>query len=308
MSALPPADPALNTNASPYRVPPEPGRWRAVTLAALVHGLLLGFLWIGVSWQNTVPVTIEAEIWSPQVRQAAPPAPLPEPEPVKPAPEPPKPQPAPEPKAKAPDADIALEKEKKRKQELEKKLAEEKEQEKKRLAEEQEKKKLAELEKKKQAEEQKRKQEEEKKKLAEEQKRKQEEAEQAKLEKARRDSNLKRLQALAGEGPPTATGDAERSSGPKTDANYLGKLAGRIKSKTYFPAADTIPGNPTIEYELELLPDGSVKDIKITRASGYPAFDEAVKRAIFSAAPFEKDPASGKVPPSLTVKQRLKEN
>lgn len=291
MSALPPADPALNTNVSPYRVPPEPGRWRAVALAALVHGLLLGFLWIGVSWQNTIPVTIEAEIWSPQVRQAAPPAPLPEPEPVKPAPEPPKPQPAPEPKAKAADADIALEK--KRKQELEKKLAEEKAQEKKRLAEEQEKKKLAELEKKKQAEEL---------------KRKQEEAEQARLDKARRDSNLKRLQALAGEGPPAATGDAERSSGPKTDANYLGKLAGRIKGNTRFVNSDAIPGNPTVEYELELLPDGSVKEIKITRASGYPAFDDAVKRAINLSAPFPPDPASGKVPSSIAARQRLKEN
>ncbi len=276
-----------------------------------MHGVLLGFLWIGVSWQNTVPVTVEAEVWSPQMRQAAPPAPLPEPEPPKPAPEPPKPQPAPEPKAKAPDADIALEKEKKRKQELEKKLAEENE--KKRLAEEKEKKKLAELdkkkleeEKKKQAEEQKRRQEEEKQKLAEEQKRKQEEAEQAKLDKARRDNNLKRLQALAGEGAPNATGDAERSSGPKTDANYLGKIAGRIKGNTRF--ADSTPGNPTIEYEIELLPDGSVKEIKITRASGYPAFDDAVKRAIYLSAPFPPDPSTGKVPSSIAARQRLKEN
>lgn len=262
----------------------------------LMHLLLLGFLWIGVSWQNTVPVSIEAEIWSPQVRVAAPPAPEPEPAPEPPKPVPAPPKPAPEPQAKTPDPDIALEK--KRKQELEKK----------RLAEEQEKKKLAELDKKKQAEEQKRKQEEEKKKLAEEQKRKQEELAQAQHDKARRDNNLKRLQALAGEGTPNSTGDAERSSGPKTDANYLGKIAGRIKSKTYFAAADAVPGNPTIEYELELLPDGSVKEIKITRASGYAAFDEAVKRAIYSAAPFEKDPASGKVPSTLTVRQRLKEN
>jgi colicin import membrane protein len=262
----------------------------------LMHLLLLGFLWIGVSWQNTVPVSIEAEIWSPQLRMAAPPAP--EPEPV-PEPQqvatPPLPQPVPEPQAKLPDPDIALEKEKKRKQELEKKLAEEKqkEKEKKRLAEEQEKKKLAEIEKKKQLEDQ---------------KRKQEEAAEVQRDKARRDNNLKRLQAMAGEGTPTSTGDAERSSGPKTDANYLGKIAGRIKSNTRFATTDAIPGNPTVEYELELLPDGSVKEIKITRVSGYAAYDEAVKRAIYLSAPFPPDPSSGRVPSSIAARQRLKEN
>jgi colicin import membrane protein len=285
----------LNTNAAPYRVPIEPGRWRAFALAMLMHLLLLGFLWVGVSWQNTVPVSIEAEIWSPQVRVAAPPAPEPEPAPEpKPVITPPKPQPAPEPQAKMPDPDIALEKEKKRKQELDKKLAEEKQkQEKKRLAEAQEKKKLAELEKQKQLEDQ---------------KRKLEEAAEAQRDKARRDNNLKRLQALAGEGTPASTGDAERSSGPKTDANYLGKIAGRIKSNTRFATTDAIPGNPTVEYELELLPDGSVKEIKITRVSGYAAFDEAVKRAIYLSAPFPPDPSSGRVPSSIAARQRLKEN
>ena len=74
----------MNESAVPYRVPPEPGRMRALGLALLMHVLLLGFLWIGVSWQNVTPVAVEAEIWSPQVRQAAPPAPEPQPEPPKP--------------------------------------------------------------------------------------------------------------------------------------------------------------------------------------------------------------------------------
>jgi colicin import membrane protein len=277
----------LNTNAAQYRIPAEPGRWRAFALAMLMHLLLLGFLWVGVSWQNTVPVSIEAEIWSPQARMAAPPAPAPEPqpEPVKPAPPPPTPQV--EPETKTSDADIALEKEKKRKQELDRKLAEEK----KRLAEEQEKKKLAELDKKKQAEEL---------------RRKQEEIEQAQRDKARRDNNLSKLRALAGEGSANATGDAERASAPKTDPNYLGKIASIIKANLEFPT--TAPGNPTIEYELELLPDGSVKEIKISCLSGNTAFDEAVKRAIYRSAPFPKDPATGKVPSSIPIRQRLKEN
>ncbi len=322
----------MDTAATPYRVPPEPGRWRAFALAMLMHALLLGFLWVGISWQNVTPVAIEAEIWSPQAKMAAPPAPPapePEPEPPKPAPppEPPKAVAEPEPKAKMPDPDIALEKEKKRKLALEKKLADEKarreeELEKKRLAEEEkrkqeiekkklaeeqekEKRKLAELEKKK-ADEQKRKQEaEEKQRLAEEEKRKQEELAAEQRDKAQRERALKRLQALAGEG---THGDAEKTAAPKTNANYLGKIAGRIKLNTRFPAPDSVPGDPAFEYDLELLPDGSVKDIKIVRPSGYPAFDDAVKRAIYQTAPFPADPDTGKVPSTISFRSRLKDN
>ena len=293
-------------------------------LAALVHIALVVFLWFGVSWQNTVPVAIEAEIWSPQAREAAPkpePLPVPAPAPEPPKPEPPKPvpikpAPPPEPAAKTPDPDIALEK--KRKQELEKKLAEElekkrqieekekkrlaEEQEKKRIAEENEKKRLAELDKKKADEKRK---QDLAKKAADEMRNRQEEAADTQLEKIRRDKELKRLQAMAGE---SGTGDAERASAPKVDPSYLRKIGGLIKRNTRFVATDAVPGNPTIEYEIELLPDGSVKDIKITRGSGYAAFDEAVKRAVYSTAPFERDPATGRVPASIPVTQRLKEN
>jgi len=115
-------------NGSPYRVPPEPNRWPSIGLAVGVHALLLAFLWIGVSWQNNTPVTIEAEVWDVNTQTAAPPPPPPAPEP-EPEPEPqpvtppPPPPPAPAPRAveqpvapKQPD--IALEREKKRKEEL----------------------------------------------------------------------------------------------------------------------------------------------------------------------------------------------
>lgn len=300
----------MNAATVPYQVPAEPGRWRALVLAALVHVALLAFLWFGVSWQNTVPVAIEAEIWSPQVREAAPePEPLPPPiaQPEPPKAVPPKPAPIPEPVARTPDPEISLEK--KRKQELEKKLAEElekkrllEEREKKRLAEEQEKQRLAELEKKKADD---RRKKELAKQAADEMRNRQEDAADAQLDKIRREKELKRLQSMAGE---SGAGDAERSSGPKFDASYGAKIAARIKRNTRFLASDAVPGNPTFEYELELLPDGSVKNIKILHESGYPAFDEAVKRAVYSTAPFERDPATGKIPTSITVRQRLKEN
>src|SRR2546425_3592245 len=104
----------------PYVVPDEPGRWSALALAAAMHAALFAFLWIGIRWQNEPPVAIEAEVWSPDVREAAP---RPQPEPVvvpKPVVEPPpvvkeipKPQVVEPP---APKPDIALEQEKKRKE------------------------------------------------------------------------------------------------------------------------------------------------------------------------------------------------
>ncbi len=270
-----------------YQIPAEPGRLRALGLALLVHLVLLGLLWFGVSWQSDTPVAVEAEIWNPVAREAAPPPPPPPepvPEPPKSAPpvEPPKPVPTAEPvKPKLPDPEIALEKDKKRKQEKEEadrkkkeqlaeKKAREEEDKRKKLAEAQEKdkekKKLAELDKQKQAEEQKRKEQqaaEEKKRLAEDQQRKQEEAAAEQRAKKRRDEDLRRQMQLAGEG---GAGDAEKSQGPRSDGGYARRVAGLIKSHTILPQSD-IPGNPAEEYTVELLPDSSLRgEPKMTRS------------------------------------------
>ncbi len=309
-----------------YQIPAEPGRLRALGLALLVHLVLLGLLWFGVSWQSDTPVAVEAEIWNPVAREAAPPPPEPVPEPPKSAPpvEPPKPVPTAEPvKPKLPDPEIALEKDKKRKQEKEEadrkkkeqlaeKKAREEEDKRKKLAEAQEKdkekKKLAELDKQKQAEEQKRKEQqaaEEKKRLAEDQQRKQEEAAAEQRAKKRRDEDLRRQMQLAGEG---GAGDAEKSQGPRSDGGYARRVAGLIKSHTILPQSD-IPGNPAVEYTVELLPDGSLRgEPKMTRSSGIPAFDQAVRRAIDKTAPFPPDPATGKVPSSISISHRPKDS
>lgn len=296
----------------------------------LMHALLLGMLWIGVSWQITTPIAVEAEIWSPQARLAAPPPPEPIPPPVPvPTPTPVAAKPAAEPDAREtlPEPDISLEQEKKRKQALEKKQAQEKARKEaieKKREEELEKKRLAELEKKRQAEEQKRQQEaaaeekrrlaaeeekrkrieEEKRKLAEEERRRQEEALAEQRAKKRRDDELKRLQALAGEG---TVGEAEKAASPRLDPSYARLIAAKIKSNTILPPLNDIPGNPAVEYAIELLPDGSVRDVRLLRPSGIPAFDQAVRRAIDRAAPFPADPTTGKVPSSLAILHRPKD-
>lgn len=290
-----------------------------------MHCALLGFLWIGVSWQSVTPVAVEAEIWSAEQRAAAPPPPeptRPEPEPVKPAPEPvttpPKPVIAAEPpKQTLPNPDIALEKIKQRKlQEKEKaeqlkkeKLADEKaqreeEKERKKQAAVQEKKKLAEEEK--QKEQQKRLlAEEEKKKLAEEQKRKLEEAAAEQRAAARRADDLRRMSIQAGTG---TNGDAEKSQGSKVDASFANQAGARIKSNTIFARLDDIAGNPAVEFNVELLPDGSLRSKpRRLKSSGIEAFDLAVERAIEKSAPFKPD-VNGKIPSSFTLQQKPKDN
>ena len=310
----------MKSSASPYQVPPEPGRWRAFALAALVHCALLGFLWVGVSWQSVTPVAVEAEIWSADQRTAAPP-PLPnvELEPAKPVPEPvktpPKPVIAPEPpKEKMADPDIALEKIKQRKLQEKEKLADEKalreaEQEKKKLAIAEEKKKLAITEeKKRQLEEDQHKRvqaEEEKKKLAEEQKRKQEEAAAEQRSAARRADDLRRMSSQAGSG---TNGDVEKSQGGRVDASFASQAGAKIKSNTIFPRMEEIAGNSAVEFKVELLPDGSLKGKPLLlKRSGNDAFDTAVERAIEKSAPFRPD-VNGKIPPNFVLQQKPKDN
>ena len=323
----------MNSATSHYLIPAEPGRGRALALAALVHFLLLVFLWFGVSWQSDTPTEVEAEIWSPVAREAAPPPPPPVAKPIQ---EPPKPVAAvtpptppapvvqPEPaQQKLAEPEIALEKEKKRKQEKEdaERLKKEKLAEKKALEEEQkskkiadaeekqnEKKKQAELEKTKRAEDKKQKEEaaaEEKKKLAEEQQRKQEEAAASEQRARKRREEIQRLNQMAGDG---GAGDAEKSQGPRGDNSYARKVAGLIKSHTILPQND-IAGNPAVEFLIELQPDGGLRsEPKMTKSSGIAAFDQAVKRAIEKSTPFPPDPSTGKVPASINITHRLKDS
>ncbi len=313
----------MNSTTSHYLIPAEPGRGRALILAAVVHLLLLILLWFGVSWQSDAPVEVQAEIWSPVAQEAAPPPPPPpapsrEPDPPKPvaAVTPPTPVVEPEPaQRQEAEPDIALEKEKKRKQQKEdaERIKKEKLAEKKALEEEQKRKKIADAEekekdKKKQAEDKKQKEEavaEEKKKLAEEQQRKQEEAAATEQRARKRREEIQRLNQMAGDG---GAGDAEKSQGPRGDNSYARKVAGLIKSHTIFPQSD-IAGNPAVEFAIDLLTDGSLRgEPKMIKSSGLAAFDLAVKRAIEKSVPFPPDPSTGKVPATITITHRPKDS
>lgn len=314
-----------------YTIPKPPGRWRAITLALVMHVALFLFFWIGIRWQSETPLTVEAEIWDPQYKEAAPlpTPPQPEPQPVVVEPPQPQPQPQPEPKPVAPKVidepkvekpDIALqkEKEKKRKEEQEKqqrleqekadKLKAEKEKadrEKKEQAEkdkaDREKKEKLEADKQKKLKEEKQKEEEARKKAdAEKQaaeKKKQQAAADAKAAEQRRQEDLKRMmgQATSATG---GTGTAAKSQGPKGSPNYANKLRAVIRSNTVFDNSG-VSGNPAGEYTVELFPDGTVRSVRVNKPSGVPGFDDAVRTAVMKSQPFPAD-TDGKVPSSFT--------
>jgi colicin import membrane protein len=305
--------------STPYQVPRQPGRWRAIALAVVVHMALLAFLWFGISWQSETPLTVEAEIWDPNIKEAAPlPQPAPEPEPPKPTPTPqpvPEPVKPPPPKVEEPPVvkpDIALEKEKeKKRKEAEKKERDEKEKEAKlerekadRLKKEKQEKIDADKKLAKEKDDAEAKKKTEADKLAAEKKQKQQAADNKAADQRRQD-DLKRMmgQATSAGG---GTGTAAQSQGPRGAADYGNKLGAKIRSNTIFDMPGELSANPAVEYTVELLPDGTVRGIRKNKSSGVPGFDEAVQQAINKSQPFPPD-KDGKVPNSFTFKHYPKD-
>lgn len=314
------------TNDRDQFAPPRPpGRMRAIALAVLAHAALIGALTWGVNWKSSSDQpAVEAELWSAVPQQAAPravepppppaPAPAPAPEPA-PAPPPPPPPPRPE-QADTREADIALqqqkkrleEEKKKREQQLEreKRERERKEEERRERLEQEKKERLLAQQKAEREKAEREKAEKEKaakaeqdkqKKLAEDKRRKAEEAREAKEAEARRQENLRRMQGLAGAtGGETATGTAQRSSGPS--GSYGGKVAAKVRPNIVYP--DTISGNPRAEVEVRAAPDGTIVGARITQSSGNKAWDDAVIRALHRTETLPRD-VDGRVPSSLVI-------
>jgi len=323
------------SGSSPYQVPKAPGRWRAIALALIVHLALVAFLWIGVSWQNKTPLAVEAEIWDPQIKEAAP-LPQPEPQPELPQPTPSQAAPVPEPQATPPKAaepilvkpDIALEKEKekKRKEQEQRDAALEKQAKQARdlqAKRDQEKREKIDQEKQAKTERLKKEKQEDDKKLAKQKEdadaMKKAEADKLAAEKLqkqaaadnkaaqqRRQEETNRLlsQATSSSG---GVGTAAKSQGPRGDAGYAGKIAARIRMNTTFDVPPGLAGNPPVEYAVELLPDGSIRSVRLIQSSNLPGFDEAVARAINKSQPFPPD-KDGKVPTSISVIHKPKDN
>ena len=77
----------------------------------------------------------------------------------------------------------------------------------------------------------------------------------------------------------------------KSDADYVAKIVGKIRSR--IPDGALPPGNPVAKFDVVQLPSGDVLDVKRTQSSGYPAYDEAIERAIKASSPLPKPPLEG---------------
>ncbi len=323
------------SDSTPYNVPQEPGRWRAVTLAVLVHAVLLGLLWFGVNWQSETPIAVEAEVWNMKAQEAAPkPRPVPveteQPPPkttalAAPKKPPPPVEPVEPPSKNAPD--IALERERKTKEQQRKREQEETAKQRERLAKQEE---AARKEKQLQQEKllavaaqqkaqalqrqslaadaaAKKKIDDQKKQAtakAGEKQRKDDAAEDLKLA-AQREENLRRMTDSANVGSG-GSGEAAKSQGARADASYTQKVGAKIKSNTIFNGADELDNNPAVEIAVELLPDGSIRRLRKIKSSGVPGFDDAVSRAIEKSQPFPPD-KSGSAPSAFTVSHKPKD-
>lgn len=275
------------------------GLGRGLAMAVIAHLLLVAALTFSVNWRVSSPEGVEAELWAAVPQIAAPrpvevePPPPPPVRTVKPEPEPVKPPP--KEAAPVPDAQIAIEKAKRLEDKRKKELAEQAREEK--AAKEAE--KLARQRKAEQAE-----------KLAE-QKRKEQAAEKLKTElankkrdaaveasnAAEREKQMQRIASLAGAtGAANATGTAAQSAGPSAD--YIGRIKGRIRPNVSFP--DTLPGNPAVEVEITVAPDGRIMSSRIVKASGVPEWDDAVKRGIDKTAVLPRD-ETGRVVSPMTI-------
>src|SRR3989344_4113416 len=286
-----------------FSPPRPPARLRAISLAVLVHVVLIGALTWGVNWKNSADQpAVEAELWAAVPQQAAPRAVEPPPPPPAPEPaeaRPPAPPPPPPPRAVEPpdtrEADIAIEREKKR-QEQEKKAREQQLEREKRERERKEEERRDRLEQEKKERLQKEKEKEKDKREAEEAAKRKADAE-AKQLAEQREANLRRIQGLAGATRgETATGTAQRSAGPS--GSYGGKVAARVKPNIVYP--DAISGNPRAEVEVRLAPDGTIVGKRLVQASGNKAWDDAVLRALDKTETLPRD-VDGRVPSSLTI-------
>lgn len=307
-----------------FAPPPTPGFLRALGMAILAHGLLVGMLTVGVQWKrDATPSTFEAELWTALPQQAAPPAAESMPVPVEP-PQPPipavavvtqKPTPPLRPiePALTPDADIALAKEK-AKLLREKQLQQEQEKKKRQRLEDE---KLAQLELKKLQKEKLEKAERAKKaqeKIQENREKATKDAKSAEVTKQKaalakeeaqkleelRQQNLKRIAGMAGTaagtGDARSTGTAAQSSGPS--AGYAGRIRALLKRNTTY--TETVSGNPTAEVEVRTSADGTITSRKLLKSSGVKSWDDAVLSAIDKAEVLPRD-VDGRIPSPIII-------
>ena len=159
------------------------------------------------------------------------------------------------------------------------------------------------------------------KKAAEEKKKKEEDAKKAKEtadkkakeeadKKAKADADKKaaadkalkdafRSDALGVAGIPGGTADRNQAGGGRNDG-YGAKVKACVQPGVRFSPPPREKTNPTAQFRVDLRPDGTVSNVKLTRTSGNSIFDRDVENGIRRCSPFPTPP-TGKYPGYIDV-------
>jgi len=252
------------------RPPQSEDMTAGATMSVIAHAVLIAALVWGVHWKTDSSEGVTAELWSavPQFAAPAPTTPPPQPQPQTPppppapVPPPPAPVPPPPPVAAPRPPDIVTEQqiEKLRKLEQQKKDDAEKAEKQRQLKEQQQQQKI------------------DAQKLAKQ-----------------HDDYMKRVLGQL-DAPPNSTGTAARTSGPS--ATWAGKVAALIRSHLIW--TDSFDGLQSPEVHITLAIDGTILSAQISKTSGNPRFDQAVKDAITATQTLPRD-VDGRVPSNVLI-------
>jgi len=114
-------------------------------------------------------------------------------------------------------------------------------------------------------------------------------------EEARRRAETERMLAQAG---PAATGGHGRG-----DPTYRARVIGCIRPHIVFAVPEGTSTGVAALFRVELLPDGTVADVRLVKPSGLPGYDAAAERAIRRCDPFPR-PLEGPFERLLEVDMR----
>jgi colicin import membrane protein len=120
--------------------------------------------------------------------------------------------------------------------------------------------------------------------------------------KAAADKALKdafRSDALGVAGIPGGTADRNQAGGGRNDG-YGAKVKACVQPGVRFSPPPREKTNPTAQFRVDLRPDGTVSNVKLTRTSGNSIFDRDVENGIRRCSPFPTPP-TGKYPGYIDV-------
>lgn len=99
-----------------------------------------------------------------------------------------------------------------------------------------------------------------------------------------------------GEGAGATGGNRDGTTGADAYPEGFGRIRDAIQSAIAYPAAARRMGwEGKVLVSFRLLPDGSVRDVRVVRGSGHPVLDRGAVDAVRNASPFPRPPSGAEI-------------